>query len=244
MDEEIINNLKEIGFSLHEIRVYLLLSKIGISTAYNLAKKGGFFKSNTYEILKRLASKGIVSERKFSGKIYYEANDPNIFLHILNNKQEKLKEIVPEIRSLQKESLPESSSELYNGINAFINILYQLLEKKEPIYVYGAPKRAYELMKLHLSDFHKKRIKNKIKMYHIYNFEAIKRVKELKKMKNTYARTLPELFHSDASTLICSNYVVIAVWNPPFKIIKIKENSLADAYKKYFKILWKEAKFN
>lgn len=242
MNEEIIENLKCLSLTSNEIKVYLTLTRTGVSTAYNIAKKSGVFKANTYEIMKKLLKKGLINEKTISDKVYYESNDPKFLLEIVKGMKEDVESIIPKLRLIQKESDEDSSSNIYNGTSSFITLLYQFLDFNEPIYVYGAPKYAYEIMKYQLKEYHNIRIRSKIKMYHIYNFEAVDRVKKLRKLKYTYARTLPELYDSEVSTNICGDLVVFVVWKPPIKIIKIKEKMMSDAYKKYFNILWKNAK--
>ena len=79
-------------------------------------------------------------------------------------------------------------------------------------------------------------------MFHIYNFEAIDRMQELKRMAYTPVRYLPSLFDSHVSTNICSDEVVFVIWKQPIKVIQIKDKDMADAYRNYFDILWKSAR--
>jgi len=234
--------LQEIGFSKNESIIYLTLSKLGASSAYKIAKESKIFKANTYEILKKLENEGLVSKRVIEGKTFYEASDPSLLIDVLEEKKEKINKILPTIRLIQKSPKEESIFNTHKGTDSFMNILYHFLEFKEDILVYGAPKRAYELMKYKIDHFHKERIKRKIKMKHVYNFEAIGRIREIKKMPYTDTKCLPEIFDSQVSTNICGDEVVFVIWNPPIKVIQIKDKDMAKAYKNYFKILWKMAK--
>ncbi|MBN2112358.1 hypothetical protein JW707_04650 [Candidatus Woesearchaeota archaeon] len=235
--------LQEIGLSKNEAKIYLKLSEIGLSSAYKVAKESGLFKANTYEALKKLVEKGIVSRKSIDKKVFYEAADPSFLINILDTKKEKLNEIMPSLRLIQKSAKGESVFSTYKGEEASMNVLYHFLEFNEPIYVYGVPKTALEFLKKHRLDrFHRDRIKKKIKMYHIYNFEASERVKTLKKMPYTLIRTLPHLFDSNVSTNICGDEVFFTIFTPPLKTILIKDKDMAEAYKNYFNILWKNAK--
>jgi len=75
-----------------------------------------------------------------------------------------------------------------------------------------------------------------------YNHNAKQRIAFLNKMKLTEAKYLPESFDSQVSTNICGDQVVIALWNNPITIIQIKNQAVADSYKRYFELLWKSAK--
>ena len=152
-------------------------------------------------------------------------------------------EIVPSIKAMQQQAFAKQKSDFnaYKGVGAFVNILFHFLEFREPILVYGAPKKAYELLKFRIDLFHKERIKRKIPMKHIYNFEAAERIKQISQMPFTYAKRLPQLFDSNVSTNICGDEVIFVVWNPPIKVMQIKDKDMAMAYKKYFNILWKNS---
>jgi sugar-specific transcriptional regulator TrmB len=233
--------LEECGLSKNESIVYTTLSKIGVSTAYKISKEAKLFKANTYETLKRLVEKGLVSNGKINGKEMYEASDPSFLMDLLNKKKEKLSNILPKLRMMQKSNKESSDFNTYKGVDAFITLLYNLLEYNEEIKVYGAPRKAYGLLKLRIELFHDKRIKKKIRMKHIYNFKATERIRALRKMPYTPIKVLPEIFDSQVSTVICGEQVLFTIWNPPIKTIQIVDNDMAEAYKKYFAVLWEKA---
>lgn len=234
--------LEELGLSKNEAVVYLTLSEIGLSSAYKIAKESKIHKSNAYGTIEKLSERGLVMKKVLEGKTLYEAVDPSFLLDLLDTKKEKVANLIPSIRLLQKSSKKDTTFNVYKGPGALINLLFRDLEFNEPILVYGAPKIAHTLLGKRLDEFHKERIKRKIKMYHIYNFEAGERVKKLKRLPYTPIKNLPELFDSDVATHICGDEVVFGIWVPPVKFIQIKDKDMAKAYKNYFKILWKAAK--
>jgi len=238
---EIENVLQKCGLSKNEAKAYLKLSEIGLASAYKLSKEANIFKANTYLVLKKLEEIGLVSKVKIEEKVMYEASDPSFLLNILDSKRDKISQIMPSIRLMQKSPRTESIFNVYKGVDSFVNILYHFLEFNDSILVYGAPKKAYELMNYRIGNFHNERIKRKIKMYHIYNFEAMERIKQISTMPLTYAKYLPQLFDSQVSTNICGEEVTFAIWTPPIKMIQIKDKDMAESYKKYFQILWKNS---
>jgi len=240
---EIEKALEEAGLTKNEARVYLALSQTGLSSAYKIAKEANMHKANVYDSLKSLVEKNLALKLEVDNKIVYEATEPRFILDLLKSREENIIEAIPSIKLMQQQPRGEKTAfKIYKGVGAFVNILFHFLSFKEPIFVYGAPKKAYELIKSRIGNFHKERIKRKIKMYHIYNFEAIERIKQLKKMPLTPVRILPALFDSQVSTNICGDEVVFVVWNPPVKVIQIRDKDMAKAYKKYFEILWKKAR--
>lgn len=239
MEEKI---LEEAGLTKNEAIVYLKLSELGVSSAYRVSKESGLFKPNVYESLKSLETKALVSKKIIDKKVVYEASDPSFLLNLLDSKRDKIDNLIPSIRQLQKSVRTESVFNTYKGVDAFIGILHNFLRFQDEILVYGAPKKAYDLLRPRIDSFHQERIGRKIRMKHIYNFEAIERIRQLGKMPFTDARYLHELFNSEVSTNICGDEVVFVIWVPPIKIIQIKDAGMAKAYKNYFEILWKNAK--
>ena len=79
-------------------------------------------------------------------------------------------------------------------------------------------------------------------MKHIYNSTAYERIAVLKKMPYTKIRILPALYDSEVATNVCGDEVMFVLFKPPLKVMLIKDKDMAQAYKKYFEILWKDAK--
>ena len=76
----------------------------------------------------------------------------------------------------------------------------------------------------------------------IYNHDAKERMELLNKMEFTEAKCLPEKFDSNVSTFVCGDEVVLTSWAPPIISTQIINKTLAESYKNYFEILWREAK--
>ncbi len=236
--EEILTDL---GLSSTEAKAYLTLSEIGIATAYKVSKKAKLYKSNTYDALHNLEQKGLVTKLTVDNRELYEAADPTVLLELIDEKKNRLAKIVPTIKLIQKSSATESHVRISKGNDVLKDIFYSFLEYKEPILTYGVPKVAFQFVRPWISGFHKERIRMGIRMYHIYNFEAHERVKKLYEMKHTPTRCLPKLYDSNVATLICGDDLVFVLFHPYLKMIEIHDKDMAEAYRKYFWILWKNA---
>ena len=234
--------LAEIGLSKNEAKVYLALLELGSATGGQVAEKANVHRTNAYDALGRLKEKGMVSSIVKDKTRHYEAADPQNLMNFLKDKERKLADVMPELLLSKKMAKPESEASVFEGVSPFMDMLYHFLEYKEPILVYGIPKLAPDMLKTKIPHFHKVRIPKKIPMKHIYNYAAKERMKVLNTMPLTEARYLPEEFDSQVSTMICGDEVVLALWVKPPLIIRIKNAKIADAYKKYFNLLWKSAK--
>ena len=236
-----INVLEDLGFTNTEAKVYLALLREGDSTTWDLSKKTGIHRANVYGAINKLLNKGVISHIERNNKKYYQAVNPEILLRIIDEKKYKITSILPRLKVLGK-FVQESKAQIHEGAKAFMELLYKFLDYNEPILVYGIPKGAPETLKPYIMKFHKKRIGLKIKMLHIYNHNAQERIKFLNQLPYTEAKWLPTRFDSKVSTNICGDEVVLSLWQKPVWSVRIINKDIADAYKKYFYLLWDFAK--
>ncbi len=236
-----IRALKELGLSETESKIYLILMKRGSSTIWDISQESGIYRSNVYNALNRLTDKGLVSSIEKNKKRFFEGVNPKILLRLVEKKRAAAEGLIPRLNVL-KEFSDENKAQIYNGTKAFMELLYNFLEYKEPILVYGIPKTAPKILKTYITKFHKKRIARKIKMLHIYNHNAQDRIKFLNSMTFTKARWLPTKLDSKVSTNICGKEVVLSLWEKHVWSVRIVNKDIAEAYKKYFYLLWDLAK--
>ena len=101
--------LRDLGLSDKETQVYLTLLSFGQSAVNAIARKAKLNRVTTYDILKYLQEKGLVSYVVKSGVKYFEAAEPQKLLGDLQEKEDKVKSILPELEML-KQSLKEKPS--------------------------------------------------------------------------------------------------------------------------------------
>jgi len=234
--------LEDIGFTKNEAKVYIALLETGSTTAGKISDITKIHRTNVYDALNGLVKKGVVSFITREKVKYFQSVDPKNLKRYVEEKKELLERVLPRFKLNYELSRGINDSEISQGIRAFIDILYNLLDYNEPILCYGIPKIAPELVKHQLIHFHEERILRKIPMMHIYNFDAKERVAELNKMPFTEARSLPVKFDSMVSTNICGDEIIFVLWANPPHIARIRNRTMADAYKRYFELLWKNAK--
>jgi sugar-specific transcriptional regulator TrmB len=237
--------LEGIGFSKNEAKVYIALLDIGRATATEIANMSKVHRTNVYDALNGLIKKGAVSCITKEDTKYYEAADPENLINILKEKEETLQKIIPQLKLSQKLAKSKGDVKMFEGVMAIKDLLNHFLEIGEERCVYGAPMIASrKIGESWLEEYHKRRAKKKIWIRQIYNEEAIERARRLNKMPYTEVRCLPKEYDSPVATTICGNEVVLMFWpekgEPIF--IQIINSDMAEAYKKYFKIMWEMAK--
>ncbi len=93
--------LKQIGLTEYETKVYLTLLQNPEISAYELAEKAGLYRQVTYDTLKRLEEKGFVNSITEAKTKLFKATDPEIILEIINEKTENYKRILPNLNKLK-----------------------------------------------------------------------------------------------------------------------------------------------
>lgn len=91
--------LRKVGLTEKEVRVYLAGLELGLSSVQNIVQKAGILRPTNYEIIKKLKEKELFVEAKEKNKKYFVAQSPERILGIQEFKKEKLKK--------KKESLSE-----------------------------------------------------------------------------------------------------------------------------------------
>jgi len=242
MEEKIFETLESIGLHKNEILVYFDLIKVGHSSAHEISHRTKIHRPNVYDILDKLIKKGIVTQSiENNVKVFYPVSPKNL-INYIRQKEYDLKKIIPEIEKIHSSPPEKRRVTMSEGIRAFRIILNNLLEKEQDIFVYGIPKGVVDIVGGFINQFHKERVEKKINMYHIYNEDAQERIKYLNDMDYTKARFLPSAYDTKIMTLICGNVVLLTFWDEPIFTIIIENQAIADTYKKYFNILWDEAR--
>ena len=225
-----------------ELDVYLFLLTHNPASVLQVSKGIKGYRANVYEALKRLTEKGFVRESVEDNKRFFFALKPENIKQFLHQKQLDFEKILPSLSEVASvANIPEQATITW-GTFAFRSALNDFLKLGKTIQVYGIPTAAVTTLgEGFLDEFHKQRIKKKIKMYHLYNRNADERIKRIKKMKYTQVRHLSSKYDSNVATNICGDTVFLVIFNNPVLIVTIKNAEIAKSYSRYFEILWERA---
>ncbi|MBS1266737.1 MAG: HTH-type sugar sensing transcriptional regulator TrmBL1 [Candidatus Woesearchaeota archaeon] len=243
--EELLKILENIGFSKNEAKVYLTLNNIGSSTASTIADSSKIHRTTVYDALDRLMQKGVVSHIEKNNVKYFQASNPESLIGIVKQKQEKLKQIIPQLKLSDNLAKSKDKAMVFEGIAGIKSITEDILiscKENDKVLTFGNPKNTPDLMKNFIKIYHKRRIAKKIEQIHIYNADAKQRLEHLRSMPYTDAGYLPKEYDSPAATTVYANKVAFFIWSKPPLAILIESERMAESYRKYFKLLWSLAK--
>ena len=239
---EIIRIMESIGLQKNEVFIYLDIISEGKSSENYLAKRTKIHRPNVYDLIERLIKKGVVTQSLEDNKKVFYPLKPKYLSKYIKQKEFDLEKIIPKIEEMRNKTSRDRKIVFSEGIQSIRISLDSLLNLKKPIFIFGIPKEASDILGGFINDFHKRRIKKKITMKHIYNKNAEKRIKYLNSLDFTRAAYLPTMFDSRMSTMICGDRVFLIFWEKPMNSIMIINKSMADSYRTYFEILWEETK--
>jgi len=228
--------LIELGLTKNESEVYLTLLELGPSLAGQISRKTGIHRRNIYDITERLIKKGLIGYIVKNNRKLFEAANPERLKEILSAKQQALEEDLPNLNLLYKKTKEKQETNFYKGIEGLKTVFQdQLSEKNKEILILGASSSASEVLPFYFKWYDKDRIKNKIKVRIIAS-------DKLKKIPLSEIKYLPAKYANPLAINIYGNKVAIILWGKSPIAIVIKQQEIADSYKKYFELMWKIAR--
>ena len=175
--------LEEMGLSKNEIKIYLILLKLGLTTTGAIIKQTGIHNSKVYDGLERLANKGLVTHVIVANTKHFRAVNPERLLDFLEDKkklienQEKnIHKFLPQLKAMQELGVDETEAEIFKGwkgMETVFNEGIKAMDKGDVWYVLGAyagedVERTDQLITKIIKKCEKKKMKWKI----IYNESA------------------------------------------------------------------------
>lgn len=120
--------LQEIGLSEKESQIYLALLQVDSESIQDISKKTGINRTTVYPVLESLNQKGLVSEVQDGKKTMYQAAPPErleTFVErqkvILSEHASRLKDVIPQIKSIQRATGERPIIKLFEGRDGAIS---------------------------------------------------------------------------------------------------------------------------
>ncbi len=159
--------LEDAGLSDKEVAIYLYLVQVEKASVVDLAEKTKIKRPTVYTILDSLAKKGLVAEIEEDKKTKYVAEPPERLKTYLERKELSLKElkdrfaqdVIPQIKSLQRETGEKPVVKYFSGKEGIISInedVYEGGADGSPIYILYSKDLLDEVFKNQETDKYKK----------------------------------------------------------------------------------------
>ena len=253
MEDKHINSLEKIGLTKPEARIYLALIELKESQTGTLCKKSKIASSNLYPILDSLIKKGFATYRIQNNIKVFMPSNPEIIKNIFMQKQKEIVEegkeienLVSSLKNIQSEKDSFSKYKYFEGISGVHSIWVGLTEeiknlpKNETILMYTGVRKAYESMLGLYEEFHRIRLKNKIKYKIIYPLEE---TKVSKKRKKQLAEVRFAKLENEAEWGVMGNkFFIQYITKKVPRGFLIEDEIFANTFKQVFNQVWKQAK--
>jgi HTH-type transcriptional regulator, sugar sensing transcriptional regulator len=244
--------LEEIGLTKSEIKVYEALLYLGSSKVGPIVQRAKIASSKIYELLDKLAEKGLITSHTENKVKYFKAVNPEYLLDYikskkddLENKEKNLKKLMPELKQLYKEKKEDFEVEVFKGYkgvyNAFMEMIDTLDKGDEFLVIGGGDEPSTNnRTKLFFENIHRKRSHKGIILRIVFSEARRKSQKKMAFFPHTIPKYLP--FGTPSTINIYKGTTILLTMSPVPAAIRIKDKNITESYRIYFERMWKLAK--
>ncbi len=245
--------LKKIGLTSGEIKIYDALLELGETTRTELAKKSGVSPSKIYDVANRLLEKGIISSVKKQGVLHFSAANPERLKDFLEVKEEELlkeKKLVDSMLpslmlkyQMKQEDVDVEVFYGWEGMKTAYSGIVKSLSKGDINYVFGASMgHDSKQADLFFSRYNKQADSSGYKIKVIFN----ENVRGHSARTDFYTNKNHEVRYLYQDTFTELNFykdtvLFVMLLKKPI-VIRVKNKDAADSFKKFFEMMWKLAK--
>jgi len=246
-----LSALREAGLTEGETKVYCALLELGVSTTGPIVEKSGVARCIIYQILDKLAKKGLVTYIiKEKTKQYQAASPKNLLDYLARRKEEfeesnrKIEDMIPKLLAMQHAARP-SEARIYMGFRGMISAhenIYQKLAKGEEYFFLGIPAEQEKQYHAYWKSDHAKRVKAGISCRLLFNANtSLSVLKNRNAYPNCDARLMPTDIDAPAWFMGYKDVAVIGLQSQNPITIEITNQEIASWFKAYFEEFWRRS---
>ncbi|OGW93970.1 MAG: hypothetical protein A3K16_03535 [Omnitrophica bacterium RIFCSPLOWO2_01_FULL_45_24] len=235
MDTQI---LEDLGFTNAEIKVYLSLLELGLSTAGPIIEKSGLQSSVVHMTLNKLVQKGFISFVKDGRRNHYQATDPKRIVGYIDEKKAQFEKMLPELMLRQEMAKKKSEILTFRGIKGVKELLLELLDAggKEH-HTFGSAKESLMLGDAFWISYHQKRAAKGIRARLIFN-ESLRKWCDVNKYPKAEYKFTSSGFEPLTETIIRNDRIGLILWTEPPLGVLIQSDPAAKSYDQFWKLMW------
>ncbi len=125
---DIQERLEKYGFSIKESRIYDYILHNGDSTALEISRGTHIPRTSVYNALDSLRAQGFISLFRKNGVAYFQLESVSNFLRKTKEKEDAIREIMPEIELLARNPDSKPKIKFYEGKESIRKVLEDILE--------------------------------------------------------------------------------------------------------------------
>ena len=248
--------LRKIGLSENESKVYLALLELGSATAQQISEKAKVKRPTTYVELEALMKMGVVTTFEKAGKkdgptkTLFRAEDPEYLKNIIEREKKKsverervLGDVLPDLGKLFLASGERPRVRFFEGVEGLESMNSEFLKSKtKQIEAVTSLDEILNLFPHHLDEYSPERVKKGIKSKIIYTYSGGPIFKKNDKQMLRDSRYIPkDKFPFSFDFYVYENRTAISVLRgKPFGIV-IESKEIADSMRSVFNLAWEAA---
>lgn len=234
-----IKELENFGLTKKEAQIYIVCLKKGASSAFSISQSSTLPTTTVYNILKKLANKGLVSTVPRKGKKYYEVNDPKVLKSIKEQELDGAQKLIPNLKDIYMGNVNKFKIKHYTDTEGVKGILDDMIEEADELLVMGSVEEEMKYFQKYFPRYIELRVKNKIPARHIVEDSQtvrdlmVKDSKELRSMKIMKTKNkIPSIMY------LWSERLVIISFGERVQITSIQDKNIYHMMVRNFEMLW------
>jgi sugar-specific transcriptional regulator TrmB len=238
-----VPQLKKLGLSSTEAKVYLSMLELGEATTARIAQKASLKRTTVYSAISSLRDEGLITRAKHGKRFVYYVDDPTLVVTKSREKVDVAESILPSLISMANLVDKKPTISFYEGLEGIKNLYRATLPySNTPLYGWvPTSSLSGEILDWFDTDYRPKRIKNKMFFYTIAADSDYARKYESfdqKGLKKTLIDTSGELVVDGSILLFGKRSVAVYSWNDMVGVT-IESETLYKSLKSIFKIHWR-----
>lgn len=236
--------LEDLGLTHAEIKVYLTMLELGSSSAGPILERSGLQNSVVHRSLNTLIDKGVINFILEGRRKVYQATDPEYFFRFIDDKKERFKSILPDLKRKQSMARKVEAATIYKGVRG-VNEVYNIMVNtpgKEYLTFGGGKECEARMGGSWWMGVHRKRIANRLRSRQVFD-ETVRAIGEdIGSLPISQVRFVGRKFEQFQETVVVRDKVAITVFTEhPYSFL-IRDKVVAEGYRKHFELLWGMAK--
>lgn len=247
----LLQELKSVGLSENEARVYLAMLELGPATMLQIAAKAEVKRPTAYAEIESLKKKRLVSVAVRGKKHLFRAESPEEFERLLSEEQKTFEEkhseltkALPELLTLHSLAEHKPIVRYFEGKEGLSRMQEEFLKAKEKqVLVISAIDEVNRVFPDHHESYRIRRIAKKIRSQLIYTSERGDYLRGQNRDMLRETRFVdPKGFSFNVDITIFDNTVAIASLKGKLLGVLITNHEVASSFKGLFNLLWHSLK--
>jgi sugar-specific transcriptional regulator TrmB len=245
-----ITELKNLGLSDNEAKVYAAMLELGPSSVLEISAKAGVNRPTTYVQIESLKKKGLVSTQTKGSKQVLIPESPEHLqdmldsqIHAIGGQKEILSKVLPDLLSLYQSLGTRPQVRFFEGTEGLLRMQDIFLKSghKEVLAIESLDD-IFRIFPKHQDTYSSRRVKNKIHSKLIYSSSQGPILKANDEAMLRETRFIPvEKMPFSGDVVIYGSSVAITSLRGKISAVLIEHHDIAESFRGFFKFLWEFA---